>query len=264
MKKETLYKILSVVAVVAGAELLLLGGDKLVGWLVWSVIFCGFFLIKTTLSRDFQLLLISVGTLGIVPITTDVSLSHMAAMGLALTTAIGVPMYLANKKAKIIAFPLGARNWPIKYYAYVVFAAAAAYMLLPFYLASTGSYHNWDAPWDWSHIVRLFIGTNGLGIWDELFFIGVCLALLRRHLPFFWANVVQATLWASFLYELGFHGWGPIAIFFFAIIQGYLFKNIQSILFIVVVHLTVDLMLFLSLLHLHNPDYLRIFLTAPF
>ena len=264
-KYTSLYKILSVVSVIVASELLLLGKSKMIGWLVWAVIFGALFLLRFDFRRSFQALLLGIGIVGLVPITTDISFGHMLIMGTALAGAIVLPVHIMNKIGYAPTFPLGkVGDWPLKYYAYILFAGVFSYLLLPYYLASTGSYQNWDAIWDASHIVRLFIGTNALGIWDELFFIGVCLTLLRRHLPFFWANVVQAALWASFLYELGFHGWGPIAIFFFAITQGYLFKSVRSMLFIIAVHLTVDAMLFLSLLHLHNPAHLRIFLTAPF
>ncbi|MEK7153879.1 MAG: CPBP family glutamic-type intramembrane protease, partial [Patescibacteria group bacterium] len=125
-------------------------------------------------------------------------------------------------------------------------------------------YLNWSVELDPSHIIRLFLGTNALGIWDEVFFVGVCLALLRQHMPFIWANCIQATLWTAFLYELGFRGWGPFAVFFFALSQGYIFKRSKSFLYIITVHLTIDFILFLVLIHLHHPEHLRIFVTSPF
>jgi hypothetical protein len=71
-------------------------------------------------------------------------------------------------------------------------------------------------------------------------------------------------MWTSFLYELGFRGWGPLLIFPFALSQGYVFKTTKSLLYIITVHLTIDFMLFLVLIHLHHPEHLRIFLTSPF
>ena len=49
--------------------------------------------------------------------------------------------------------------------------------------------------------VALFVGTNALGTWDELFFICTCFALLRRHLVDWQANLIQAVLFTSFLWE---------------------------------------------------------------
>ncbi|MEO5691066.1 MAG: CPBP family glutamic-type intramembrane protease [Candidatus Saccharimonadales bacterium] len=119
---------------------------------------------------------------------------------------------------------------------------------------------NWPAVSTANEVLRLFIGTNALGIWDELFFICTVLVLLRRHFPFWQANLLQAVLFTSFLYELGFGAWGPAMIFIFALIQGLIFKVTQSLPYIVMVHLLFDLVLFMVLLHAHNPNIFPIFI----
>jgi hypothetical protein len=78
--------------------------------------------------------------------------------------------------------------------AYIAFTAALAYLILPFYLASTGSYHNWTVEPGALNLFRLFIGTNGLELWDELFIVATVLAVFRFYLPFRWANIAQAIL----------------------------------------------------------------------
>ena len=107
---------------------------------------------------------------------------------------------------------------------------------------------------------RLFVGTNALGIWDELFFICTCFALLRRHLVDWQANLIQAVLFTSFLWELGFHAWGPLLIYPFALVQGWIFKLTGSLAYIVCVHLLFDFVLFLVLVHAHNRQWLTFFL----
>jgi len=218
-------------------------------------------------SRHLLLLAAAIALLGLVPINTDISYGHMLTMGSVLVAVVIGP-YLLSTRAfgeRVISFPFRmGRRWSTREIGYVVLAGIGSYLLLPFYLADTGSYLNWRAELDPSHIVRLFLGTNALGIWDEIFFVGVCLALFRQHLPFLLANMAQAVLWTAFLYELGFRGWGPLVIFPFAMSQGYVFKRSKSLLYIITVHLTIDLMLFLVLVHLHNPGYLRIFVTSPF
>ena len=59
--------------------------------------------------------------------------------------------------------------------------------------------------------MRLFVGVNAVGIWDELFFICVVLALLRPHFPFWLANLLQAAVFVSFLWELGYRVVGAAA-----------------------------------------------------
>jgi membrane protease YdiL (CAAX protease family) len=240
-------------------------------WLGWSILGAVAVLAavwsRSQFGRHLLLLAAAIALLGLVPINTDIAYRHMLIMGSVLVAVVAGP-YLISTWAfheQVITFPFRmGRRWSPREIGYVVVAGIGSYLLLPFYLADTGSYLNWRAELDPSHIIRLFIGTNALGIWDEIFFVGVCLALFRRHLPFPLANIAQAALWTAFLYELGFRGWGPLVIFPFALSQGYIFKRSKSLLYIITVHLTIDFMLFLVLVHLHNPGYLRIFVTSPF
>ena len=216
--------------------------------------------------RDIGVLVAAILVVVSTPINTNVDWLHMGQMGLAMALAVAGPFFITRRifKERHIQFPLGfGRTWYKTEIFYVLVTAVIAYLLLPFYLGQ-GSYMNWSVQLDASHIIRLFIGTNALGIWDELFFVGTVLALLRAHLPFIWANLVQATLFTTFLYELGFRGWGPFVIFFFTLSQGYIFSKRKSFLYIVTIHLTIDFVLFLTLIHLHHPQYLRIFITSPF
>jgi membrane protease YdiL (CAAX protease family) len=256
-------------ALCAGAlPLLALPQVEWLGWLILGAVtpFAAVHL-RRQFGRHLLLLTAAIALLGLVPINTDISYGHMLTMGSVLVAVVAGPYLLSTQafREQVITFPFRmGRRWSKREIGYVIFAGLGAYLLLPFYLADTGSYLNWRAELNPSHIIRLFIGTNALGIWDEIFFVGVCLALFRQHLPFPLANVAQAALWTAFLYELGFRGWGPLVIFPFAMSQGYIFKRSKSLLYIITVHLTIDFMLFLVLVHLHNPGYLRIFITSPF
>lgn len=239
-------------------------------WLGWLLLGLAATLLSVHLRSRFShhMLLLAgmLALLGLIPINTDISYAHMLTMGLVLVATVAIPYCVSrySLKDRVITFPfrLGHR-WRRREIAYVILAGIVSYLLLPFYLYHTGSYLNWSADLEPSKVIRLFLGTNALGIWDELFFVGVCLALLRQHIPFWAANLAQAFLWTTFLYELGFRGWGPPLIFLFALSQGYIFSRSKSLLYIITVHLTIDFMLFLTLIHLHNPDVLRIFLTSP-
>lgn len=218
-------------------------------------------------SRHLLLVVATVALLGLAPVNTDVSYRHMLTLGVLLIAVVVVPYRLSTQVfgERVIVFPFRAgRAWTRREIGYLVVAGVGSYLLLPYYLADTRSYLNWTAEPDPGQLMRLFIGTNALGIWDELFFVGVCLALFREHLPFLPANVAQAALWTMFLYELGFRGWGPLIVFPFALSQGYVFRRSASLLYVITVHLTVDLVLFLALVHLNNPEHLRVFLTSPF
>lgn len=49
------------------------------------------------------------------------------------------------------------------------------------------------------------------------------------------ANVLQAVLFTSFPFELGFQAWGPVMIHAFALVQGYIFQLTRSLTYVVCV-----------------------------
>jgi len=187
----------------------------------------------------------------------------MLLMGTALAVAVAVPYLVSRYVYRDDAgrFPIATgHRWTRLERWYLVAVVVLGWLILPVYMIPTGVYLNWPAASDLSTISRLFVGTNALGIWDELFFICTCFALLRRHLVDWQANLVQAVLFTSFLWELGFHAWGPLLIYPFALVQGWIFRLTKSLTYIVCVHLLFDFVLFLVLVHAHNPEWLAIFL----
>lgn len=233
-------------------------------WFIWLAGVLTLALTPRMFARHMLLIYVSLALLGITPITTDISILHMLEMGLALALAVCIP-YVATRyiyKDHVLTFPWHhGRKWYRKEVGYIVFTAAISYFLLPFYLRNTGAYLNWSVEPGVGNIFRLFLGTNALGIWDELFFVCTVLSLLRKYFSFFWANMAQSVLFTSFLFELGFTGWGPIMIFIFALLQGYVFNKTHSLLYVITIHLTLDFVLFLALIEAHHPTWLPIFVT---
>jgi hypothetical protein len=215
------------------------------------------------LFRDLVLIAVGVAAVSAVPITTDISTSHMLIMGSAMILAVGIPYvvsrWITNEHA--VVFPVMTGNkWTRGEKLYLPVVVVLGYAVLPVYMIRTGVYANWPAVHDPDGIARLFVGTNALGIWDELFFICTSFALLRRHLPDWQANILQAVLFTSFLWELGFRAWAPLFIFPFALLQARIFTITKSLSYIVAVHLLFDFVLFLVLLHAHNREWFDIFL----
>ena len=217
-----------------------------------------------TFRQDILLIYGSLGLLGITPITTDISPLHMTEMGILLSLAVAIP-YLISRfvyKEHTITFKFHhGRSWYKKEIGYIFFAAVVSYLAFPYLLRETGSYMNWSVELGAMNLFILFLGTNALGIWDELFFVNTVLGLLRRHLPFQIANLIQAVLFTAFLYELGFRGFMFPIIYIFALLQGFVFKKTESLFYIITIHLTVDLILYLVLIHLHHPELLKFFIT---
>ncbi|KSU76631.1 abortive infection protein [Pseudarthrobacter enclensis] len=212
---------------------------------------------------DLALIAVGLTAMSLVPITTDISTGHMAVMGTAMVLAVGIPYTVSRfiTREHAIRFPVRTgQPWTRAEKWYLPAVLVIGYALMPVYMIRTGVYANWPAVSDPEGIFRLFLGTNALGIWDELFFICTTFTLLRRHLPDWQANLLQAVLFTSFLWELGFHAWAPFFIFPFALLQARLFTVTRSLSYIVCVHLLFDFVLFLVLIHAHNRDWINIFL----
>ncbi len=76
----------------------------------------------------------------------------------------------------------------------------------------------------------------------------------------FWqANLTQGVLFVSFLYELGFVGWAPLVLYPFALVQGQILRKTDSLLYVVSIHLALDLVLFFALVNAHHPHIFDIF-----
>ncbi|HEY9356285.1 MAG TPA: CPBP family intramembrane glutamic endopeptidase [Arthrobacter sp.] len=219
--------------------------------------------VERELVRHLALVAAGMIFISLVPLHADLSITHMTLMGGALALAVLVPWLVSRfaYREKIIKFPVNTgRKWPLSAKLYLIAVVALGYFILPVYLIRTGAYQNWPDASDPTIFWRLFLGVNAVGIWDELFFICTTFTLLRRHFPDWLANILQAVIFSSFLWEIGYTAWGPLLTFPFALLQGYTFKLTKSFTYVVSVHLLFDFVLFLALVHAHNRDWLPIFL----
>jgi membrane protease YdiL (CAAX protease family) len=220
-------------------------------------------LIDRGFVRHLALVAAGLVIISLVPLNADLGIRHMTLMGGALTLAVLVPWLVSRfvYREKIIKFPVNTgRKWPLTAKLYLIGVVALGYFILPVYLISTEVYQNWPDASGPTIFWRLFLGVNAVGIWDELFFICTTFTLLREHFPDWLANLLQAVVFSSFLWEIGYQAWGPLLTFPFALLQGYTFKLTKSFTYVVSVHLVFDLVLFLALVHAHNRDWLPIFL----
>lgn len=115
---------------------------------------------------------------------------------------------------------------------YLAAVVVVGYLVLPWYFISTGVYLNWPPVHTPDQVVRLFIGVNAVGIWDELFFICIVFTLYRRHFKLWQANLLQAMIFVSFLWELGYQSWGPLLTIPFALVQGAIFQLTKNLAYV--------------------------------
>lgn len=233
------------------------------GYLVVAASLITAAVIDRPLLKDIALIAAGLLIISLVPLNADLSIQHMALMGSALALAVLVPWLVSRfvYRDNIIKFPVATgRKWSLTAKLYLLGVVALGFFILPVYLISTGVYQNWPDASDPTIFWRLFLGVNTVGIWDELFFICTTFTLLRRHFPDLTANLLQAVIFCSFLWEIGYEAWGPLLTFPFAMLQAYTFKLTKSLTYVVSVHLLFDLVLFLALVHAHNRDFLPIFI----
>lgn len=261
--QRTVMRVSSLILLVVAGFLLLVPHVALAGWLTWAAgLLC---LLGTTRSFAKHLVLIygSVAVLGLIPINTSITPAHIALMGSALSLTIVVPYVVMRYiyKEDTIKYTLFHGRWHWWHFGYILLTALLGYLLLPFWMQSTGHYANWSVDTDPGSLFVLFLGTNGLGIWDELFFVITTLAILRKHIPFWAANLIQAVLWTAFLFDLGFQGWIFPLLFVFALLQGIVFSRTHSLVYILAIHLTLDFVLYLALINAHHANLVNIFIT---
>lgn len=260
------WGIVAMALVSASAVVLLVALERPLGYAILAAGLAVAFLVDRVLLRSLALVALGLVALSSISLAADLSNAGIARFAVVLSFVVVVPALLARRyiAPDAVVFPLrtGVR-WSKKAWAYLVFVVVAGYLILPAYFLGSGAYQNWPAIETPGEIGRLLFGVNAVGIWDELFFVCIVFALYRRHVPLWLANVLQAVVFVSFLWELGYRSWGPLLTIPFALIQGWTFALTKSLTYVVTVHLLFDAVVFMVLVHAHNPHLFDIFITAP-
>jgi membrane protease YdiL (CAAX protease family) len=235
----------------------------LIGLAVLAVSLLAAILIDRALGLDLSLIGLGVAIVSTTSVEADVHWPSFVRIGTVLGLAVLTP-YLVDRlllRRRAITFPWRSHEKKTRLeIAYVFAVPLLGYLLLPFYFIRSGAYLNWPHITDLSELLRFFVGVNAVGTFDELFFICTCLVLLRRHFPFWLANLLQMVIFVSFLWELGYRAWAPLFTIPFALLQGYLFAKTRSLGYVLAVHLLFDALVFLAIVHAHNRDWIPIFI----
>jgi membrane protease YdiL (CAAX protease family) len=225
------------------------------------------FAVDRYLLRHLALVTASLVVISTVSLAADLSNAGIARFTVVLSLALLIPWLALRyvfREEDVMRFPWRTgRRWSRFEYTYLVVVLAIGYVLLPVYFIGSGAYQNWPPVTEPGMIARLFVGVNGVGLWDELFFICTLFAMLRRHFPMWQANVLQSVVFVSFLWELGYQLWAPVFTVPFALLQGFIFQRTRSLTYVVAVHLSFDALIFMILVHAHSPQLFDVFLTSP-
>ena len=224
---------------------------------------------RPSLTRDLSLIAIGLAIVRTIPLAAELDTPAMGRFTLALGGAVVVP-YLVSRylyRDSATWFPwrgeVPRRRWGALHWGWLVGVLIIGWLLLPYYFLSSGVYTNWPVVNTPDLIARLFVGVSAVGIWDELFFVCIVFRVLLRHFPTWLANLLQAAVFVSFLWELGYRAWGPVLTVPFALVQGMIFLRTRSLGYVVTVHLLFDAVVFAVLVHAHNPALFAVFPTAP-
>lgn len=210
------------------------------------------------LRRNLGVLHVVVLMLAFAPIHTGLDTRHFMTLGtMFLLAVLGPYLWLrwrAQHELDWRFFPrhLAARDL---LYTFVSIPLAWAIIEVYFFMLSADVAANWNLPQphDPEAVKRLVIGINCVGIWDELFFINTVYVLLRRIFPARLANLAQAVVYTSVLWDMAFRGWGPPIVYGFALTQGVMYEKSGVLLWVILVHLIVDVFLVLAILQYHYP-----------
>jgi membrane protease YdiL (CAAX protease family) len=216
------------------------------------------------LAKDLLLIALGMVIVSTVSVEADIGWGNFFLLGFVLAAAVAVP-YLVSRfvfRDRLIRFPWrGGWPWSRVQWGYLALVLFLGWLILPFYFITSGVYLNWPAVTEWHEIARLFVGVNAVGTWDELFFILTVFVLFKRHFPVWQATILQATIFVSFLWELGYQAWGPALTIPFALLQGWIYFRTKSLPYVLTVHLLFDAIVFLVIVHARNPGVIPIFLV---
>ena len=215
-------------------------------------------LIRESPTRRLRYLALAsaVVVLAVAPISTRTDNQHSLTMALFFLAALVLPTALLWRQ-NIITF----KFWPDKLdwvdVAYTLLSIPLAWggFRLYFGALSPEVPFNWTLPPapDTEELLRLFLGINAVGIWDELFFVNIGYAVLRTLFRPRVANPAQAVLYTAVLYDMAFTGWGPLFVYTLALTQGAMFERSKVLLYVLVVHLIVDYFLFQEIVSAYYP-----------
>ncbi len=185
--------------------------------------------------------------LSFAPIHTGLNNSHLLILSTCFALTIALPSLILWRK-NVITFNLLPKNIDKVDVFYTILSIPLAWGAFTLYFGV----FNPEVPFNWTQppkpeneqLFRLFLGINGVGIWDELFLINISYAIIRKLFYFWPANLAQAVIYTSVLWDMAFRGFGVLFVYIFAITQGAMYERSKVLLWVLVVHLIVDYFLF--------------------
>lgn len=209
--------------------------------------------------RTLALLLVLVAILAVSPIDTRLDTRHFVTLGVPFFVVVFGPYLFMRWKmpgaGNWVLWPRRFSGWDL-FYTLIAIPLAWGVIELYFFHLNPELPTHWPLPavYDAGQVHRLILGINGVGIWDELFFVNTVYVLLRGTYRPWVANLGQAVVYTSVLYDMAFTGWGVVIVFLFALTQGRMYERSRVLFYVLIVHIIVDVFLVLAIFQYHYPD----------
>jgi hypothetical protein len=201
----------------------------------------------------------AIAVLALAPINTGLETRHFIMLAIPFAGVLFGPTIILRLSGDRDA--IDWKFWPRKFsfldVFYTVISIPLSWLVFNWYFFKM----NPDMPTHWlqppaydrEQAVRLIIGINAVGIWDELFFINTVYGCLRSLFPMRWANLGQAVIYTSVLNRMAFTGVGPIVVGLFALTQGMMYEKSRCLLYVLIVHVIVDVFLLMTIFRYYYP-----------
>lgn len=97
----------------------------------------------------------------------------------------------------------------------------------------------------------LAFGMYAVGFWDEVFGQNTALAIYEKLFSAPFAIALSSTIYAAALWDLAFRGWGFFVMYFFVFSQGVLWYRTRCLFWVVLVHFSLELFLYILIVRTH-------------
>ena len=234
----------------------------------WAMLLAGVavsFVAGRKVGLDLLPVAAGIGILTLLPAEPELGLAGMSRFTLVLAAALVIPWLISRfgTRAGGVTFPFrDGRRWGREQWIFLAVVPLLGYVVLPAYFIDAEGHANWPAVDGIGAIAMLTVGILGLGLWEELFFVGVVFSSLRPHVGAWRAIVLRAVVVVPLLWDWGFRGIGWVIILVFALVQGWIYERTKSLSYVIAVHLTFDLVMIAVLVWAKHPEWVDVFLTA--
>ncbi len=229
----------------------------MLGLFAWLVFFAAWWREPAARRLKYLSLAVPLAILMLAPINTDLSWGHIAVLGTAFVAVLVIPPFIL-RRPDIITFQFFPKKLDWLDVGYTLLSIPLAWLAIELYfgLLSPEVPYNWvlSSEPDNLELFTLFMGINAVGIWDELFFINICYAVIRSLFPYRIANPAQAVIYTTVLYDMAFTGWGPVFVGILALTQGAMYERSRVLIWVLIVHLIVDYFLFQAIVSTYYPE----------